>query len=206
MKKTKSKGKNTKTLAKKEMNRAAESLRKLWLADTTWPPKGELEKAMQRLVDVRADLYIAEWDLGRRRIRPFLGGWLLHLPDDADAGSVVISLPLLGLGERVKAVPERMKPAVVEVVALAENAVPPTVESLIGVYEDGDLLNAYFFAVADGRWECMDIERFLRITAEEVMESGGPLKAYREDYGALDDLRLLRLYKKSVEFYRRGVI
>ncbi|MGB9792591.1 MAG: hypothetical protein ACPLTR_08460 [Thermacetogeniaceae bacterium] len=210
MKKTyRSRGKITKAMARRGVKEAAEAVREIWLKNPVWPPDDRLERALRRLVDARADIYIAEWGLRKCRVRPFFGGWLLIPPEDkygAEAGSVVVSLPLLGIGERIKAIPEGLKPVLVEVVALSESAVPPAAESLLGPYEDGDLLNAYFFAVVDGKWACMDIERFLRITAEEVLEAGGPLKAYREGYGELDDLRILRFYKKCVELYEKGVI
>lgn len=188
---------------KKEFDRAANSVREIWLSDPTWPPKADLEKALWRFISVRAGMYAAEWKLSPCRVRPFPGGVLLILPDNkygCEAGGIVITRAITGLGDRIRALPEGVKPAAVEIIALSEDVVPAAVESVIDAYEYGDIINARFFVVANGQWQSADLDAILRYIAEDAIRAGGPAKVCK------GDLLLFRLYKRSVELYREGVV
>lgn len=190
-------------ISKARFIRAANYTKKLYVSDPSWGDK--LINAICWLVSARAEYVAKERGLSAKDLVPFSPGWALRLPD---GGSFIVTMPCIDLGAKIAVLPEKAKPVEMEIFAVATHAATLTAGALADAYEAGAVRSAWFYAVDTSRgcWLQAGLPSLLRSTAEEVIRAGGPVKAYRGECGREGGLEVLRLFKKAVSLYRRGLV
>lgn len=190
-------------ISKARFIRAANYTKELYVSDPSWGDK--LINAICWLVSARAEYVAKERGLSAKDLVPFSPGWALRLPD---GGSFIVTMPSPVLGAKVSALPDTAKPVEMEIFAVATYAATLTAGTLADAYEAGAVRSAWFYAVdaSRGCWLQADLPSLLRSTAEEVIRAGGPVKAYKNECRGEGDMDVLRLFKKAVSLYRRGLV